>query len=220
MKVLVVGCGRLGAELADRLYKRGHEVNIIDIAGKSFDRLPDDFKGRTHEGDVLRRSVLHRAGIENCDVLAAVTNSDSLNLVVGRLAKLAFNVPHVVVRNYDPDYLEISKAMGLTVISSSRWGAKRIEEVICEGDTCSVFSSEDGQVKIYEISLPETFSGKTVIELTQKDEVSLAAISRDGKSMIPAADMKLVSGDLLYVSATRSGFEKLNARLSSAAEEV
>ena len=220
MKVLVVGCGRLGAELAYRLYKRGHEVNIIDISEKSFDRLPNDFKGRTHEGDVLRRSVLHRAGVENCDVLAAVTNSDSLNLVVGRLAKLAFKVPHVVVRNYDPDYLEVSNTMGLTVISSSRWGAKRIEEVICEGDVCSVFSSEDGQVKIYEFLLPDSWSGKTVREFTQSDEVNLAAISRNGKSMIPAAETKLVSGDLLYVSATRSGFEKLNARLSSAAEEV
>ena len=220
MKVIVVGCGRLGAELASRLFARGFEVNVIDIDGKSFDRLPDDFRGRTHEGDILRRSVLHRAGVENCDVLAAVTNSDSLNLVVGRLAKLAFNVPHVVVRNYDPNYLEISKAMGLTVISSSRWGAKRIEEVICEGNSSSVFSSEDGNVKIYEFFLPEKWSGKTSADLLQGSEANLAALSRNGKSMLPAGDMKLVSGDLLYVSATRSGYEILNSRLFSAAEEV
>ena len=64
MKAVVVGCGRLGAELAYRLYQRGHEVAVVDLDEKAFSRLPDDFEGRFSEGDALNRDVLRRAGIE------------------------------------------------------------------------------------------------------------------------------------------------------------
>jgi len=100
--IIVVGCGRVGAELAFRLYQRGHQVAVIDQVGSSFANLDPDYRGRTIEGEVLSQDVLTRAGIEEADGLTAVTNSDSVNAVVGHIAREVYSVATVVVRNYDP----------------------------------------------------------------------------------------------------------------------
>jgi trk system potassium uptake protein TrkA len=103
MNMIVVGCGRLGAELAYRLYQKGHRVTVIDQVMNAFNNLPSDFLGRTIEGEVLNKGVLQRAGIEHADGLAVVTNSDSLNAVVAHIAHSEYNLTNVVVRNYDPN---------------------------------------------------------------------------------------------------------------------
>jgi len=122
MKAIIVGCGRIGAELAYRLFKRGHEVSIIDNVTASFNNLPADFEGRIHEGDALNEDVLIRAGIQNCDVVAAVTNNDALNLVVCHVAKVEFNVTNIVARNYDPIVRDLFETFDIQVVSSTSWG--------------------------------------------------------------------------------------------------
>ena len=102
MNIIVVGCGRVGAELAYRLFQQGHQVTVVDIVAAAFDNLDPSFRGRTVEGDVLAQDVLRRAGIESADGLAAVTSSDTLNAVVGHVARTVYHVPNVVVRNYEP----------------------------------------------------------------------------------------------------------------------
>ena len=121
MKAIVVGCGRIGAELAYRLFKRGHDVSIIDNVPASFNNLPADFKGRVHEGDALNHDVLLRAGVQNCDVLAAVTNNDALNVVVSQIAKSEYNVPNVVARNYNPHVRELFEVANIQVVGSTSW---------------------------------------------------------------------------------------------------
>ena len=101
MKIIVVGCGRLGADLSYRLYGQGHEVTIVDQAASAFNNLPADFRGRTVEGDALNQDVIHRAGFKNADALAAVTNSDALNVVIGHVARTIFGIKVIVIRNYD-----------------------------------------------------------------------------------------------------------------------
>ena len=130
MFFIVVGCGRVGSELAYDLYKRGHQVTVIDHVGSSFQHLDPDYRGRTIEAEVLGEGVLVRAGIEQAQGLAAVTNSDSVNAVVCRVARTVFHVPHVVARNYDPRWRPVHEALGLTVVSSTAWGAQRIEELL------------------------------------------------------------------------------------------
>src|SRR5512142_1445210 len=130
MRVIVVGCGRIGSELAYRLYRKGHEVAVIDSVGAAFNNLHPDFRGRTVEGEALGQDVLHRAGIEHADGLAAVTSIDSLNAVVAHVARTVYDVPHVVVRNFDPDWRPLHESFGLQIISSTSWGAQRIEELL------------------------------------------------------------------------------------------
>ena len=134
MHVIVVGCGRLGAELAHRLFQRGHHVTVIDQVDAAFDNLHPLFRGRTVEGEVLNQDVLRRAGIEHADGFAAVTNSDTLNAVVAHVARTVYHVPHVVARNFNPRWRPVHEAFGLQSVSSTTWGAQRIEEKLYEAE--------------------------------------------------------------------------------------
>ena len=213
MKVLVIGCGRLGAELAFRLFRRGHDVSIVDVDEKAFAKLPAEFQGRFSEGSGMNRDVLHRAGIEGCDSVAVVTNSDTLNAVVGHLALEIFHVPNVVVRNYDPRYRWILETFNLQEVSSLSWGAQRIEEMMYHSDLRPVFSAGNGEVEIYEMSIPEGCAGLTIGELVATEMCMPVAITRAGVAMFPTLKSILQMGDVLHVSATLDGVEKLRSRV-------
>jgi trk system potassium uptake protein len=214
MKYIVVGCGRVGAELASRLNRQGHEVTVVDQAEESFHNLAPDFQGRTVEGEVLNRNVLRRAGIEDADGLAAVTTSDSLNAVIAHAARSLFRVPRVVARNYDPQRLAIFEAFNLQVVSSSSWGAQRIEEMLYHQDVRTVFSAGNGQVEIYEVAVPQKWEGRRLAELAPGEGLRVVAHTRAGKAALPAGDLVLKGGDVLHVSATLDGIQALRARLA------
>ncbi len=205
MRVIVVGCGRLGIDLAYRLFKTGNEVTVVDAVPAAFSLLPADFTGRQSEGDALNKEVLHRAGIDKVDALAAVTNSDAVNAVVGHIARTIYNVPRVVVRNYDPAVRPLFETFGLQVISSTSWGAQRIEELIYHEDTHAVFSAGNGEVEIYEFYISDAFDGRPLSSVLVSNEVVAVALTRAGKSMLPAGDAVLRADDILHISATYAG---------------
>jgi trk system potassium uptake protein TrkA len=213
--IIVVGCGRVGAELAFNLYQRGHQVAVIDQVGSSFANLDPEYRGRTIEGEVLSHDVLTRAGIEEADGLTAVTNSDSVNAVVGHMAREVYHVANVVVRNYDPRWLPMYEAFGLQVVSSTDWGAQRIEELLYQPMGRAVFSAGNGEVEVYELVAPEAWRGRRVAELLQGTEAMAVAVTRAGKATLPAADFALDPGDILHVSATLGGIEALRERASA-----
>ena len=133
MHIIVVGCGRVGSDLAGRLSRQGHDVTVIDYVGSSFKHLDPEYRGRTIEAEPMAEGILERAGIAHADALAAVTNSDTTNAVVARVARLVFNVPVVVSRNYDPRWLPLHEAMGHDVVSTTLWGSQRMEELVTAG---------------------------------------------------------------------------------------
>jgi trk system potassium uptake protein TrkA len=147
MNIIVVGCGRVGAEVAYGLFRKGHKVTVIDQDSSAFRNLPEDFRGLTMRGDVLTQDVLLRAGIEHAQALAAVTPSDSVNTVLGHIARVVFKVPNVVVRNYDPRKRALHDAFGLQVISPVSMGALRIEEILSEPPKRSAAQHVDGKAK-------------------------------------------------------------------------
>lgn len=209
MNIIVVGCGRVGAELAYRLFINGHRVCVIDHSQDAFRGLPPDFRGRTMEGDVLSEAVLHRADIAHADALAAVTSSDSLNGVVGRVARTIYNVPIVAVRNYDPQRRELVEAFGMQVVSSSSWGAQRMEELLEGGSVHPLISAGNGEVEICDLMVPPAWEGRTVQELAQCGSCIVAAITRAGRGLLPTSDMRLQAGDMVHVSATPDGMAAL-----------
>jgi trk/ktr system potassium uptake protein len=214
MKVIIIGCGRLGAELADRLFQRGHEVSVIDQNEAAFTKLSASFEGRINEGEALNRDVLHRAGIERADTVAVVTDSDVLNGVVGHLARTFYNVPNVVVRNHDPRYRPILEAYGLQVVSAMSWGAQRIEELLYDTDVRVVYSAGNGEVEIYEIPIPEDWSGRTIGDLTSSGTCIAVSVTRAGRAILPSPNMALETGDVVDVSATLEGIETLRKQLN------
>ena len=218
MNVIIVGCGRVGAELAFRLYQRNHQVAIIDNTPGAFLNLHPDFNGRTIEGEALNQDVLYRAGINQADGLAAVTNSDSLNAVVAQIARTKFQVPAVFVRNYDPRWRPTDEAFGFQIVSSSSWGAQRIEELLYHSDMRTVFSAGNGEVEIYEVSLPLSWAKCSMSALTSNIEVIPVALTRAGRSFLPSHETILERDDILTLSATSDGIELVRQRLKALQE--
>ena len=219
MNFIVIGCGRVGAELAHHLFKNGHQVVVVDVNKDAFNRLHPDFRGRTLEGEGLAENVLERAGVREADGLAAVTNSDALNAVVSHAAREFFDVPVVVARNYDPSLRGLIEAFGLQTVGSTTWGAQRVEEMLINPSEKVVYSAGNGEVEIYEIRIPEEWNDHTLGELMGSlKQCRLVALTRAGRSSLPDADTKLHTGDLLNVSSTFEGIGELTACLSRKAE--
>jgi trk system potassium uptake protein TrkA len=219
MNFIVVGCGRVGAELCYHLFTRGHNVVVVDINKEAFNRLHPDFRGRTLEGEGLAEGVLERAGIREADGLAAVTNLDTLNAVVAHAARTIYNVPNVVARNYDPNLRSVIEAFGLQSVGSTSWGAQRVEELLMNPSQRMVYSAGNGEVEVYEVQIPAGWDGRTLGELLGSlDQCYPVAVSRAGRSSLPESGMALRTGDLLAVSSTFEGIGALTARLSKKAE--
>lgn len=219
MNFIIIGCGRVGAELSYHLFKSGHQIAVVDINKQAFNRLHPDFRGRTLEGEGLAENILERAGIREADGLAAVTNSDALNAVVSHAAREFFNVPVVVARNYDPSLRSVIEAFGLQTVGSTVWGAQRVEEMLMNPSEKVVYSTGNGEVEIYEIHIPAEWNGRTLGDLLGPlKECYPVALTRAGRSFLPDAETKFQTDDLLNVSSTFEGIGELTARLSDKAE--
>ncbi|GJQ52038.1 MAG: potassium transporter TrkA [Anaerolineaceae bacterium] len=218
MNFIVVGCGRVGAELSYRLFKSGHQVVVVDSRREAFYRLHADFRGRTLEGEGLAENVLERAGIQEADGLAAVTNLDALNAVVAYLARVFYNVPNVVARNYDPNLRPVIEAFGLQTVGSTHWGARRVEELLLNPLQHVVYSAGNGEVEIYEFTIPELWNGKTLDDILGAARQCVpVALTRAGRASLPDGKDALRTGDLLTVSSTLEGISALTLRLSGKA---
>ena len=219
MNFIVVGCGRVGAELCYHLFTRGHHVVVVDINKDAFNRLHPDFRGRTLEGEGLAEGVLERAGIREADGLAAVTNSDTLNAVVAHAARMIYDTPNVVARNYDPNLRSVIEAFGLQTVGSTYWGAQRVEELLMSPSQRMVYSAGNGEVEVYEVQISEEWNGHTLGELLEPlKDCYPVALSRAGRSSLPQSGMTLETGDMLDVSSTFEGIGALTERLSRKAE--
>lgn len=145
MKVVIMGCGRAGSELAIRLEGEGHEVTILDVNAYQFERfLPKTFKGRRITGNGIDEEVLQRAGIEEADAFVAVTSGDNRNAMASQIAQRVFRVPRVVCRIYDPAREQMYHELGLRTISPTKVGAQLLHDALTapEGAPSPTVSSE------------------------------------------------------------------------------
>lgn len=218
MKVIIVGCGRMGAELSYRLCKRDVDVSVIDLDEETFSNLPSDFHGRRVEGDALNRDTLHRAGIEHADALVAVTNRDALNAVVCHTAREYYGVEQVVARNYYSSSRAMFEVFNIQVISGTSWAAQRIEELVYHSDVRAVFSAGNGEVEIYEFVVPATWGGKKIADVVPATGCILVSLSRGGVASLPGLQELISGGDILQISATFEGAEAMRSMLKTADE--
>lgn len=135
MKAVIMGCGRVGARVATLLDQDGHDVTIIDRVTTAFERLPREYGGNTIIGTGIDEDVLKLAGIEDADVFVATTNADNRNIMGAQVAKTIFNVPHAVVRIYDPVRADAYRSMGLITVSPTTTISAVILDQIAEATT-------------------------------------------------------------------------------------
>ena len=156
MHVIIVGCGRVGSQLAQILSSEGHNVVIIDKKADSFKRLGPDFNGITITGVGFDPDILKRAGIERADSVAAVTNGDNSNIMVSEIAKKIYKVPRVLTRIYDPLRADIYKKFGLNTIGTTTIVAQIFRSAILKESSKLEFSiGEDLGLIEYKAKTPE-----------------------------------------------------------------
>jgi len=209
MKIIIVGCGRVGSQVSLLLVKHGHEVTVIDHDDNALTRLGADFKGKVVRGLGFDRNVLLEAGIETVEGFVAASSSDNANIVAARIARNIFRVPRVVARLYDPVRAEIYQRLGLTTISSTVWGAERIVEVVTHTDLDVLHVFQDGGTTMVRVEAPARLNGHRVAQMNIPGEVSVTAISRNDHTFIPISGTEFQEGDVIYLAVIPSAMVRL-----------
>lgn len=208
MRIIVMGCGRVGIMVSRLMASEGHDVIVIDKNPKALEELGPDFKGRKVTGIGFDREVLIEAGIQQADAFAATSSSDNANIIAARIARSVFHVPRVVARLFDPRRAEIYKRLGLPTISSTSLGAERIRELIAHAELDPVITFGDGEVCLLAIETPRRLVGQMVKHLTVTGEISVTAITRHGHAFIPHTGTEFRAGDLLHLTILSSSMER------------
>ncbi len=213
MLFIVIGCGRVGAGLAQNLNQRGHAVTVVDSDPDAFEPLGPAFKGHKVVGIGFDRSVLLSAGIERADGLAAVTASDETNVVTAQVARQVFHVPKVVARVNHPRQAAIYHRLGLQTIAPTTWGISRIADLLCHSQLDTIISLGNGEVDIMQVEIPPALVGKSVRELTVLGEITVVAITRSSKAFLPMQGTVFEVGDQAHIAVMNSASEQLSALL-------
>jgi trk system potassium uptake protein TrkA len=209
MKIIVMGCGRVGEQVSLLMAQDGHDVTIVDSDLKALDRLGPEFKGRKVRGVGFDQKVLIEAGIEQADAFAATSSSDNVNIVAARIARNVFRVPRVVARLYDPRRAEIYRRLGLTTISSTNLGAERIHELLTHPELEPVNTFGNGEVNLIRMDVPPSLIGRAVKHLNVPGEIHVICVIRQGEAFIPLSGTDLQVGDTLHLSVSASAMDRL-----------
>jgi trk system potassium uptake protein TrkA len=213
MKILIIGCGRVGIGLAMNLINRGHSVTIVDKDPLAFEKLGDHFKGKTVLGVGIDREVLLKSGIERTDGVAAVTAGDETNVVACRIARDIFHVPRVVARLYDVRQAEIYKRLGIQTIALTAWGINRIADLLLNSPLEAIASIGSGDVELVEAEVPQLLVGKTVRDLTVAGEIHIVSITRANKTFLPTLGTIFREEDLLHLAVLTTSTGRLKELL-------
>ena len=213
MRVIIMGCGRVGEQVSRLMAQEGHHVTVIDSDAAALARLGPEFKGHKVKGLGFDRNVLIKAGIEQADAFAAASSSDNANIVAARIAHNVFRVPKVVTRLFDPRRAEIYRRLGLITISSTTWGAERIHELLTHGDLDPVLTFGSGEVCLLSAEAPPHLVGRTVQDLTVPGEITVVALTREGNAFLPAFGTPLRAGDLIHLAVLAGAMERLESWL-------
>lgn len=209
MKVIIGGCGRVGAQLATKLAREGHEVVVIDKDPAAFKRLDKGFTGKTVCGMVFDKEALELAGADHSDAYIAVTSGDNSNVVSATIARQIYHVPKVVARIFDPRRAEIYRRLGIQTVSSVTWATNEIASLVFYPYLVRDLALGDGEVQLVKVSIPSRIAGRSVADLSMPGEVMPFTIVRAGRSFIPSSHERLRDGDVVEIAVLSSAMERL-----------
>ena len=212
--VVVVGCGRVGSELAVAVEAAGHTVSIIDKDRNAFRHLPENFKGKAILGFGFDRDHLEQAGIEEADALAAVTNGDNSNVLAARIARETYEIPHVVARIYDPRRAVIYQRLGIQTVATVAWTTDQVLRRLFPDQSVSEWTDASGTISLVERALPEGWAGRKLADLDERDKFRLVALSRAGKARLFSPEILGQEGDLLHLAVNLESLDELEAKLT------
>lgn len=198
MYIIIIGCGRVGSQLANTLSLEGHNVVVIDKNAHSFKRLGTDFNGSTLLGNGYDEELLREAGIEKADAVAVVTNGDNTNVVATQVARKIFHIPIVVTRIYDPKRAKLYRELGLDIISGTTVISEMIKWKITKGYFTHLLTGT-GKIKLIEFKIDKDMTNLTLDEIETKEQGKVLTVIRDEEILVVKKEMILMEKDILLI---------------------
>lgn len=215
MHAVVVGCGRVGSELAVTLESLGHTVAVLDKSSLSFRRLPDNFGGRTVVGYGFDRRALEEAGINDAAALAAVTSGDNSNIVTARVARENYGIEHVVARIYDPRRAAIFQRLGIPTVATVAWTTDQVLRRLVPEEHHSEWLDATGKVALVEMAMPPSMAGQRLAELNEPGKWWLTTISRLGEAKVTKGELIIQEGDIAHFVIDADAIDELRSRVAA-----
>lgn len=220
MHVVIVGCGRVGSEVARLLDGAGHSVAIVDRDREAYRRrLEGRFSGRFVAGSGFDRGVLEAAGTAQATGFVAVTSGDNTNIVAARIARETFEVREVVARIYDPRRAALYQTLGIPTVATVAWTTDQVLRRLLPGEAAPLWSDPFGGVDLIQVPVPSLWAGRPVGAVVGPGRFRAVAVSRDAETTLVSDDLVLQDGDVLYV-AVRDGDRSAWADLLDGPEEA
>jgi trk system potassium uptake protein TrkA len=210
MRVIIMGCGRVGSELSHELLGAGHEVVVIDKNAEAFFRYPPGEGAQTVVGLGFDRDVLEEAGIERAEAFVAVSSGDNSNIVSARVALENYHVPKVVARIYDPRRADIYERLNIPTVATTTWGVKQIQLMLLHDRQEIREALGGGELLRMRIPVSAHMVGKAATSFNVDGKILVAGVSRGGGGFLPTATSTLQEGDYLVVMLTKDGMDTLD----------
>ena len=214
MHIIVIGCGRVGSELATRLSAEGHSIAVIDKYERAFRRLPERFTGETIVGFGFDRDHLLQAGILHADAVAAVTSGDNSNILSARIAKETFAVKNVVARIYDPRRAVIYQRLGIQTVATVTWTTEQAIRRLIPDSVNPEWTDPAGKILLVERNLPDELCGSKIESLNSK-QARVIMVTRANIARFSNPDLIGQEGDVLHILIEREALKEFDVQLSN-----
>lgn len=218
MRVIIMGCGRVGSELANELVDDGHDVTVIDKNAEAFFRYPPGDTAKTVVGLGFDRDVLEEAGISEAEAFVAVSSGDNSNIVSARVALENYHVPKVVARIYDPRRADIYERLNIPTVATTKWGVKQIQLMLFHDRQEIRETLGGGELLRMRMPVAPHMVGKPATAFDVPGKILIAGVSRGGGGFLPTEDSTLQAGDYLVVMLTKDGMDTLDEVFESTGE--
>ncbi|MGV1035760.1 MAG: potassium channel family protein [Candidatus Nanopelagicales bacterium] len=199
MHIVIMGCGRVGSQLANTLDSMGRDVTVIDQEAGAFRRLRHGFAGKTIEAVGFDKEAMVEADIENAAAFAAVSSGDNSNIIAARVAREIFNVPTVVARIYDPRRAEIYERLGIPTVATVAWTTGQILRRIDPAGAMEEWRDSTGTIMLAELDYADSWIGRPAASITGGTMARVAFLTRYGEALLIGQSTVLQEGDLLHV---------------------
>ncbi len=214
--IIVVGCGRVGSELAMELSDEGHSVVVIDRNRESLRRLTH-YHGKTIVGSGFDRDVLFQADATSADALAAVTSGDNSNILCARIARDHYGIKNVVARIYDPARADIYMKLGIPTVATSLWTTQQVKRWMIPAPDVIEWTDTGNTMHLVERIVPDALAGQPVTRFNVGDQVRLVGIIRGGQGRVNVEGLFAQEDDILEFLVTHEGLDQLRDLLAGGA---
>ena len=217
MKLVIVGCGRVGSGLANSLASEGHDSVVIATSKRAVRRLDDGFPGPRSVGSGFDKDALTKAGASSADALAAVTSGDNSNILCARIARENYGIANVVARIYDPRRAEIYQRLGIPTVATVTWTIDQVRRWLLPDEAKSSWIDATGTLQVVERPLPASWAGRPLAGLSVPGRITLISVTRSGSARLDCNELVGQDSDMLQFAVATSAVAELSELLEGGA---